>query len=717
MTDILLAKFFKRGAAEGFTLRGNTAYACLSATGREVISGIGYGRITMPYRAYTELATANKPAIGDWAVVWSVAPDGETEQHITTFIIESAQYKDGVYELTGPDKIAELTEYPAVNDIGAATRVETTAESIGVWVNHVPDPDVNVPMKACYRLRVAETQDVTAAGKHTILFTTTTYAQEADIFYYVFADGEIFQTTIDAVNDRRDFIEIAAPLPQALPAEALCMFYTNRLKVGSATDLEVGQRVYYTPNNPEHVPPTPFPLIRSFVIDRIELGSGSDPDYIYSADPIPDDIAADSLIYQIIVSSPTTHDVDMLLGVSTFSQWRARRSTLATIGTTYTPEAETVFDVLLAISEMSGYQFRTELYNPHGYSSPYFSPWRFIEYFPPGFPITAGQVTNLGTSNNGSIQLSPAWGEILSFEVAEENQKVTHVIPYGGGGGSGRFDLNVYYGSSGVTLLNDYPGIVLGRQNNQAYLYNSNLASQRPVWEYKVFGHISPVAPETIPSRYEAVKQLTIAAAEYLLDAADSDVHYIAEVFTYGEPRPGDVIDVDYDDVEPGGVSIAEDDLIISEVEHRFDPDTPYRITRLTMSRRGRPRIDGNRKTANALQEIQRTLRHANFASDGDGQMSRSGVSWGGDSEVTSRSGSITLRAPIGNVTVRADTGNVIIQGQDIEIDGRITLTGDLYTETAIVYADADSPNDWAHRVVSIRGIPRAVIERRERDI
>lgn len=716
MTDTTFARFFRRLDNMTFAGRGSD-FVVESAGGLDVENGIGWGKVAIPAYDNDRRAALAQIQPGDVCISWTIAPYNDYDHRplsVACFIVETRQYKDGKYEVSGPDFIKELAEYPTIAPVGELAEVVVGAVSMGTRLNRTPDPDVYVDLEAAYPPFFGITNDetvVTPGGpeKRNILFTTYLNVQVTDTFHYTFADGEVFSTTVTGVSDERTRVEIGNALPQTLPAAANVYFQSTRLRVTDGSALEAGALLFYTPAvTPGGPNPPPS---GNLLIDHIDEGDGDAADYVYSADPIMHLIAANTGVTQFQYTKPTTSDVALLFRNSTFNQWQVSRSPYATIGTAYAPNDESVWDVLLAISEITDYRFRRYFRGwASGGAQHILPPTREIQYYVAGDPAGTATRIALGTEN----RIAADYGEVLHLETDDITEIVTHLIPYGGGSGSGKFDIG---GASFITVLNDplYIGrIGHGIVNNKHYIYNLELGPQRDNWRTETFSHISPLDNTSFDSRREAATQLLVAACDWLLARNVGDRSYVAEVFTLAEPRPGDLADLNYEGVEAIG-PISETGLIITQVEHSVSPDDGYRRTRLTMSREGRPRRTGENDLAKVVLDLQRTMQRANFGSRGDARISADTLEFGQDANITSRTGNVILKSTEGDVTIRSETGDVFIDGNAIDVTGDVLASGIIRSEAGFVLPDSIAPHDWALTAVTVRNIPRVIATWQER--
>lgn len=706
----IYAKVYER---DGTTATLRTTYECESAEGVEVVNGIGYGKIVIPHYDNFRQDSGDRIQAGDIVLAWTTAPD-DGVHYIAAFLVKTRNYKNGKYEVSGPDFISELQDYVAIAPVGELAEVATTAVSLGTRTIWQTDPDTFEAWEAAYSSRGGITQDITryveGKTKYGLLFTTPVAMQVTDSLSYTFADGTLFETTAVAINDRYNYVELADPIPQSIPGAAKIHIKSTRIRVADGSALVEGSPIFYTPTAGPGKPPK-----GTLVIDRIELGDGDAPDYIYFADPIPHEIAAGTAITQKQYTEPTTDDVAMLLEDSTFGEWEVTRGANTTTGTAYAPNAESVWDALLGICDISGYKVRRALYSSaFAYASNNLFPSRKIEYYksphvPDLTPARGNKVRTLGMA----MTLSLTYGTMLNLEYEDTNEAITHLVPYGGGGGSGRFDFRT---APIGEVMEDYPTLAAGVLSTPLgamyYIYSTG-SSGHPVWVPQVFSHISPLNPQSAASRREAAEMLLRAACDWLLERTTADTTYRAEIFTIGEPRPGDLIDFEWEGADP--TSTSAEDLLISEVRHVVTPDQPYRVTTLTMNSTGSARQTGEQMSARMLLDLQRVVRHSNFGSRGDARVTYDGMEFGGDGDVRSGSGDMTLKSVAGDVNVQASLGDVNIGAQAITIDGPTTVDGSLYVKNDLILPSESSNFDYAVTMIEVRGVPRPRYTKRPR--
>ena len=720
MTATLFAQFYERGSLDAVTARGDV-FEAVSAEGGEVINGIGYGKVTVPLYDNFNRDEDERIQRGDLCLVWSIAPfmDAKRGLLVACFIVDTRRRRDdSLYEMSGPDLLGELQEFYAVAPVGSLAEVVVTAMSLGEW----PGDEV---LEAAYPERAYFVRETAPAGTYTLKFPDWTTVQETDSVRYEWEFGEVFTSTVTQLNAQRDIITIADALPHAIypappanPSGQKVVFRSTRLRVSDGSALIEGGVVFYTPGtaggNSGSRPQG------NFLIDRIEEGEGGDPDYVFSADPLADQIDDGSSLTQMQYIEPTTGDVEMLLFQSTSTtattaQWSVIRGENADIGTAYAPDKENVWDVLAAIAEMSGYQFRRYFrglsFNlPNTMPQGLFNSWRVIEYFPAGEPIVTGEVTTISEA----ATISASHATILRpVETEDAGQAVTTIFPFGGGAGSGAFDFRL--GNIGAVLAEygsnkfDY-GVI----KNQYFIYNRTLvnAGARLVDATETFAHISPLHPESFDSRKQAADQLIRAACEWLLLHEQPEVTYVVDVFTIGEPRVGDLVSLSYAGDSP--YTTTDTGLIITEVRHRVDPDPGYRVTTLTLNKAGFPIHAGARSLVREVATLKRGLKQANIGARGDARIAYDRLEFGKDATVDSQTGNLLFRSLLGDVTIRSEVGNVYLDGNTIDVSGSVDVTGVIRSDAGFALPDGVSGDEWIVTIRTIRGIPRVMLEPRE---
>ena len=687
------AKFIQRNA--GVTMELRDIYICEdNAEGKEILDGIGYGKVTIPHYDNFGRAVELRVQPGDICMSWTDAPDGNSHA-IATFIVKTRTYKNSKYEISGPDLIAELAEYVAIAPVGAVQEVVTAAASMGTYLIQQPGDDPVITMAAAYPPRFAiTTVDKVANGTRANLeFVDETPMQVSDVITINYADGTVFQSVVTSLDDWHHNPYFEDPLPQTVPAGSKIIIHSTRLRVDDASALLEGHRVQYTPAPYSGKWPSTYGNI---MVDRIELGSGeNDPDYIYSADPITDYILVDTVLTQFQYTAPSANDVGKLLLVSTFGEWTVDRGDNTTTGTAYAPNAETVWDVLLAIRDISGYHFR-RAFPALPIGETLSVPTRRLEYFVHDHPVTVPDVDELGMAH----RLDSNYGTLLSLEYEDNRDVITHLIPFGGGGGSGRLDFSR---APKETVLEDYPDLDWGVVNRHHYIYNAELSDGRQSWAVETFSHISP-ADDTDPARVEAATMLLRAACDWLMERSAPDITYNAEIFTTGEPRPGDVVSIDWRGVDP--TATTDSNLIITEVEHRMEGG--LRRTRLVMNKAGRRRYSGADSIAKTILNMGRALRGGNFSGGGGAGIGSGGIDFGdGDSRIVTDTGDLDLESRDSDINIDAPAGVINLSAPQVNINGPLYVTGSLKTEGGVILIDEANGDEWSLSMITVRGVPR----------
>ena len=671
--------------------------------GTEALNVMGNGKVTIPAYSDTIRAKLDRVQPGDICVCWTTAPllTAARALHVATFIVETRQYNNGRYEISGPGLLGELDEYIAIAPVGQSSEVVTTARSLGTRVVNHPPPvdDTYETLAAAYPPRYYTTQDVNPAGRVNVLFLQATTCQETDTFTAYFPGGLVFTTDIVWVSPRMFEVKLNEPLPQSLPAGSTCYIHSKRLRVTDASLFVEGSALFYTAIDTF----VPVGTQGNIIIDRIDDGGGpNDTGYVYATDPIIHTIAAGSGVTQFQYTAPTTGDVELLLRNSTFNEWSLLRSVYATMGTAYAPDSETVWDVLTAITDMSDYKVRRYF---RGFASgeqnssakDALYPRRRLEYFPVGQPIVPGEVTTLGPDT----KLATDYGTVLSMETEDANSPLSHLIPYGGGSGSGRFDFRT---APIGTILADYPTIGWGIVNNHYYIYDKTTTSHAS-WATETFAHISPLDPTSYLSRREAAEMLLRAACDWLIARKVTDTTYSVEVFTIGEPRVGDVVSLTFSGADP--TTVTAPSLVISEMTHSVNDESGLRMTRMTLNKTGAPTTSGAKTAALALRNLQRGFRKANIGSRGDARIDYDSVGFGGDGTVQSQTGDMTIQSARGDVFIVSETGKITMAGREVNISAPVSTSGTIRTSDGVVMPDEARNYDWQLTIVTVNGKPR----------
>lgn len=696
----IYARFIQRNAGSALAERGT--FVCESAEGKEILDGIGYGKVVIPHYDNARLAANERIQPGDVCITWTDAPDGEGH-YISCFLVQTRNYKGGRLEVSGPDFIAELQEYVAIAPIGEQQEVVTIAKSMGNYTiqQPEPDPDTTFVMEAAYPSRGGVTVNFKEAGRTSLGLVDPVPFQVTDVVEIRYPNGEIFETPITGKNHLNKEILFNDPLPQDTPIGTKVHIRSLRIRVDNAEDLEEGARLFYTPAAYGSSNPRPRGNI---MVDSIEMGD-DEPSYVYSADPITDHILRDTPVSQILYTEPTTNDIEQLLGLNTFYEWDVERGEDTTLGTAYAPNAETVWDVLLAIRDTAGYHFRRKFYGQPAHIT-LTVPYRVLEYFRADEPVTPAQVAEYGMER----VLSSTYGTLLSLEHEDNRSTVTHLIPFGGGGGSGRFDFSR---APIGTVLEDYPSLDWGIINRHYYVYNKTMTSTRAVWAVESFPHISPTDSDSGQSRIEAAELLLRAACDWLMARAVADITYSVEAFTLGIPRPGDLVSIDWRGADP--TPTFDDNLIVMEVEHRTD-ESGLRISRLIMNKAGRHRNSGSDNIGKILLDLERTVRRSNFSSGGGLLMDDRGIDFGGSESRIGGKSDLLIKSDTGDVDIEAPEGEIALTAPQVTINGPLYITGNIRTEGGVTLIDEANGDEWALSMLTVRNVPRIKFTRLERE-
>lgn len=696
------AKFWKRETDGALTARP-VVFECNDAQGKEALNSIGSGKVVLSqYDHFSRTSSVPggvSPRVhdGDICVCWCDSVTG-TPQHVAIFVVDNRHYRGADYEVSGSDMLRELQDFITVGNIGFGTEITTTMRSIGQRCED-PHCDTKIELEAAYTLRVYTTQDVTRAGKYGILLTARSTAQETDEVMITFPDGTSFVSTIKAVSDERRYIELENALPKELPAGYKLSVSSRRIRVDNGTFLIGGQPFRYLAQ-PDESGSKPGVSTGVAIISRVERLDSERFDYIYTADPIQANILRDSPLTQYQYKTPTASDVEMLFSTSTRGEWTVQRSDGALNAVAYEVGDETVWDTLQSLADISGYLFRYRL--PQWTAGEtQFKPVRVIDYWNPNADSEVYLESRPSPSGISIIadlgRLQAGYAEALTVESVSTTEVVTHLVPKGGGG----LQFHHVPGVRIASILANYPDLDWGIIGQNSYVFNRSL-NIHPVWQTETFSDISPVATPAGDGRRDAAEQLLHAACGWLMAHETSDTTYRIRVYTLSNPRPGDLVSLQWTGETPTDV-IIESYLSITEVEHQISGEgdmAGLRTTTLILNKTGRYYRQGADRMASELLALRRSMKGLSSASNtGSG---------GGGFSVVSQRGAIVLRSEMDGVSLTAPNGAVSLSGAQVDINAPTIINGELGVTAGIVF-QTNGGDELRQDVIVLRGIPRPI--------
>ena len=680
--DIIRAQFFRRNPDGTFTPRG-AEIGVASASGGWYVNRIGYGKLTGPATGILSTGVQS----GDFAAVWAVDTDWTQPRRVAQFIVQTRQYKGATIELSGPNYLGALNDLIVFDRIGEATTVSSVIEGFQ-W--H-PGVGTRAPM-AAYKPRRYATHDAsTAAGQKRFNVLAAGYYRVGDTLTIDFTpqhqDAELFVTEITGVSDNRGAIEVADELPYLLPARWPFDVYSKMINVADASVFTVGERVRITSTSEG------FPTVISGVIADAQVVTGAE-DVLTLDNYILRDIPIGYYAFSTSYNERDTEDVEHLLENATSRIWTvARGPNSAYQGTTYDPKGETVFQVLAALSEVTGYVFRL------GMSGEYLTPRNRLDWFPDlePYPANTRRLATLGVEN----RIGPDYGEILELETEDANEIVTHLVPFGGGSGDSRFTIAEADTSA---ILANYPDISFGIDGEYPHIFNRTLSAIPPRWRTETFGSIRPENEASPSERRRAANDLLTAACEWLMINSRPDVTYKVTCYTQADPWPGDVVTtIDYSGIEPFNIRL--NDMRVTEVHHEVN-DAGLRITKLTLNKYVLQRMTGEDAVARMLRNLQRGFVTQNAPPVGSAYLAYDGLTFRGETLIQSTGGPVSLTATEevlieagDELTVNADS---VAINSDTDVGGRLTA------RDGLTLLD-DDDGEWNFTVIVVRGIPRLV--------
>ena len=691
--DAIRCQFFRRMGDGSFIARGGEI-GVASASGGWYLNRIGYGKLTAP----AELVRAQNVEPGDYVAVWATGESATAPRRIAQFIIDSYQYRGGDIDLSGPNYLAALGEFVALDPIGERVIVSSLTEGFR------PHPDNDLMDYAAYGPRLYQNSGGAPPDAGDTRFNTHTpvIARVGDIITIDFSTDTVvrplFVSEVTHVTDGRTALEIADGLPYEFPPLAQFWLYSRSINVADASIFTVGEEVKFSTVDDGY-----NPLIIGRIADTQVVANNSD--YITLENYFPITVPIGWYAVGVAYSNPTLRDVEQLLDQATDDTWRVNRAPTGYIPQTYDPNGESVFQALQAISEVSGWGFRLTMNEDAAWL-----PRNKIDYFPLGmsYPTASGsQLFTLGTGN----RTEAGYGEIFELEMERTPATANYLVPFGGGSGETRFgiqDADIFGILAEYVDAFGQPRFAWGSNGRQHYVFYRYVTQRNAVkkWRVETFSHIYPENDASPTDRRNAADALLRAACEWLLKNGAGDATYKVTCHTVADPRPGDVIQilnyagVDTFDIVTGG-------LIITEVHHEVGDPSGIRITKLTLSTTNADRMTGEEATARALRELQRRAQGSNIVSRGSARVDYDGATFRGATTVQATTGTLTMSTEDDDVVIASGAG-VTIGGAGLSVTTTATVTG------AVVAGEGvDLPGDDGNfrnvRIINVRGMPRLV--------
>jgi hypothetical protein len=712
------ARVYRRGKTNtgGYTDTLIAEFDCISARGASRLNRIGEGECKAP----TEHVKAAGVAVGDiitvvqdtnWYPVYTPVPF-----RIACFIVTNMKADAGhVTTLSGGDMLGELADWPAITPVGAATEyaVDIAAGNLG---------------KRTFLLRNAY-----AAGiKEIVIYNASEdRVLEGDDIHIALANGDTLFTGIaEVVSSSSSAGTVTVRLDDALPSVSktpgvggvYVYLLTPRIRVTAdmSDTFSVGERVRARTSDRtaggQHV-------VFETRIDGFEETELDDATQYWvrlesppiqpipAADPL--NTAAANQLTSTVYDVPTTTDVADLLKNDTFGVWSVgKRDDDCTIGTTYEPTTESVFDALQAILDTSGYAVKV-IKNYTDSTKPDRRQLRVLN--PSGGKLTSGTVPGVSCERNATTALDGYAVALQEPSLDIEGEPITHIIPMGAGGGQSRFDLT----AADLSILDEYNNKLanyeyqLGRRGQYWVLYRARKSGStapllRDVWRTVTFAHIRPVDEDSTANVRAAANQMLRAAADYLHESYQQNISIDVTVHTLGDPQPGDLLPVYRNNMTPNA-TVTLYNLLISEVEHAADA-SGIRKTRLLLTSNRLPPETGELMTARKIQQFERYMSQTNAPTAGGASFGGNRLVFPGSAVIGAATGGMSLRSQTSNVEISAP-GQCYINTGGVRANTDIVATGTVEAGDGLVLID-ETGSGWTHTTTMIDGVPRLVASR-----
>ena len=685
---------YRRLADGTFVQRGDW-FDVVSASGGWYVNRIGYGKL----KAAADVLFTNGVENDDFAVVWDTADYWPTPRRVAQFIVQSRQYSHGAIELSGPNYLGALADYVSFDRIGDGVPVLTLTEGFR------PHPDNDILPLAAYAPRYYRSGGgaPTTAGKTRFNTDGPVIARVGDTLIVDFSTPdlayELFVTTITHVTDGNGALEFTDGLPYTLQPHTPIYIHSTMINVADASQFVVGERVKLVSNEIGY-----DPLIIGTIKNTEVIPNNSD--YIELVNRIPISVPIGYYAISTSYVDPVLDDVERLLRDGTHGIWTVNRAPWGYIPTTYAPNGETVFEILTALAEKSGWQFRLSM------DEAGLLPRNKIDYFPEGRAYPAGNTTALRTLGTGG-HLLMGYGEILDLQTEDAATGATHLVPFGGGSGETRFTiadadifeiLDLYRDPAGAPLF------AWGSDGINHYIFYRRAVFLGVVerWRVETFSHIYPENEASPLQRKRAANDLLHAACQWLLLNHNPEVTYTVTCHTVSDPRPGDSIwELAYTGVESFPIVTA--DLRISEVHHELAEASGIRQTRLVLNSHGARRQTGEEVVASAVRQLARVNATQTASHRGGALVTYEGAQWRGESTLSTATGGLNLETHAGDIAI-GSSGDVNIDADQVNVTSSMNVVGVVQAGEGVTLPGDDGIHRNTRYQV-VRGIPRLISE------
>lgn len=701
------------------------AFECLSANGKSELGKVGSGELVAATAHAKSSAGVQKGDIVTVVQETALGRFGASptttrgQQRIACFVVRNMTEDggNGTITISGDDLLSELQDYVAVSPVGAATEVAT-------YVAQRNEGRRTFTLMAAYF--AGTTRIVIYGANRERVF-------EGDQVHITLSDGGVFIAEIqDIVNFSAQPLWVEVELRQPIPRltkevqawGTYCYLYTPRIRTTTNAEniFDVGGRLWVVTD--DRTADGQYVVFRSRVdgFETKQDEEGNEQYYVrLETAPIQTIPVTDPLnppqhnpLVSTVYDTPTTTDIADLLK-DTFSRWSvSKRDADCTIGTTYEPSGESVWDALSALLETTGYTVK----HTKNWANPRMPDLRQVRVLnPSGKNLTTGTMIEVRYDRGlrtGTYE--PTIGRMLGAPRMDmEGYPVTHCIPHGAGGGQSQFDLT----AADLSVLDPYNAAAaqngyvykLSRHGSEWVLFRDRLpggAIERPVWRAMSFPQIRPIDEGNTYNARAAANQLLIAAVEFLEESRRDNLAIEVDIFTPADPQPGDRIARVFSNLNTEAAGINQTDMLLVTVEHKATVGKP-RLTSITMTKNRTVPETGIQQMARQVNKIARRVANANMPTAGGTRFYDNRIVFRGDGIIGTSAGVMSVQSQSGDVEVRA-AGRVYINADsDVRVNSSVMSNGLVRATDGLEMFD-DNFKKWLHVPLVIDGVPRMVI-------
>ena len=722
------ARVYRRGILPGGAAVDSYigGFDCLSANGGLRLGLVGSGEVTAPLKEVFPDGGLGIKA-GDIVTVVQETAWGRTADtaktltpgnlRIACFIVRNIRDDNNQnVTISGDDMLAELQDWPAVSPIGQATEYPV---------------DIAAPNHG-KRTFLVKTQLAAGVKEVTLYNATADRVFEDDDIQIALANGDTLLTSIrEVISSSNSARTVTVGLANALPSigkapgvgGVYAYLYTSRLRVTAnmTATFKTGNRI--KARTSDRTADGRYVMFETRIDGLEEQDIDGTTQYWIRLEsppvaPIPDKDPLNPAVANKAISTvydkATTTDIAELLSGATFGAWSvAIRDADCTIGTTYEPSGESVWDALSGMLDFSAYTVK----HIKNWTDPTQPDKRQVRVMnPAGKSLTTGTLLTI-TGDTRRRDYLPVMGEgalLDPLKLDIEGAPVTHVIPFGGGSGQSRFDLS----AADLTILDQYNAALggdyvytVGRRAEYWVVYRERrpgtmAAVERMTWRVASFPHIRPINENSVTNTRAAANQLLRAALDYLEESRRDNMTIEAKIHTLADPQPGDLVPRVYSDL--GGRLVDERNMLISEVRHEVSEG--IRVTTLLLTKNRTAPLSGEEQVAQQIRQVRRHISQTSAPTAGGATFGGDRLVFPGGAVIGGASGAVSIRSQTSNVEIAA-AGLHYINAQGVQVSSDITAKGIVEARRGLGLLD-ENDSRWLHTSLIIRDIPRVVAGR-----